>query len=153
MATKRVFRARLGGDAGQRPVVELPFDVRATYCSARPKVKVTVNGVELRTTVAVYGGVSYVGFREEIRTAAGIAIGDEIKVTIDRDLDERVVDVPPDLARALGKDRAAKKAFDGLAFTHRKEYAVWVAGAKKPETLARRIAKTLAMLKAGTKHP
>jgi hypothetical protein len=153
VTTKKVFRAVLGGDAGERPVVELPFDVAATYGSARPKVKVTVNGVELRTTVAVYGGLSYVGFREEIRTAAGIAIGDVIKVTIDRDLDERVVDVPPDLAKAFAKDRAAKKAFDALAFTHRKEYAVWVAGAKKPETRARRLDKTISMLKAGTKHP
>ena len=81
------------------------------------------------------------------------AVGDEIKVTIDRDLDERVVDVPPDLAKALAKDRAAKTIFDGLAFTHRKEYAAWVAGAKKPETRARRLAKTTTMLKAGTKHP
>jgi Bacteriocin-protection, YdeI or OmpD-Associated/Domain of unknown function (DUF1905) len=153
VATKNVFRATLGGDEGQRPVVELPFDVAATYGSARPKVKVTVNGVELRTTVAVYGGRSYVGFREEIRSAARIAVGDEIKVTVERDLDERVVDVPADLAKALAKDRAAKNAFHALAYTHRKEYAVWVAGAKKPETRARRIAKTLAMLKAGTKHP
>ena len=153
MATKKVFRAVLGGDEGQRPLVELPFDVAATYGTARPKVKVTVNGVELRTTVAVYGGRSYVGFREEIRKAAGIAIGEEIKVTIDRDLDERVVDVPADLAKALAKDGAARKVFDSLAFTHRKEYAVWVAGAKKPETRERRVTKTIAMLKAGTKHP
>ena len=153
VATKKVIQATLGGDAGERPVVEFPFDVAATYGSARPKVKVTVNGVELRTTVAVYGGRSYVGFREEIRKAAGIVIGDRIKVTIEPDEEPRVVDIPSDLAKALAKDRAAKSAFDGLAFTHRKEYAAWVAGAKKPETRARRLAKTIAMLKAGTKHP
>ena len=66
------FEAVLGGTGGDRPSVELPFDVRASFGAARPKVKVTVNGVVLRTTVAVYGGRSYIGLREEIRRAAGV---------------------------------------------------------------------------------
>jgi len=156
MATKKVrkaVRAVLGGEAGERPMVELPFDVAATFGSARPKVKVTVNGVELRTTVAVYGGRSYVGFRQEIRAAAGIAIGDEIRVTIEPDTEPREVDLPADLRKALATDRLAGKAFDALAFTHKREYAAWIAGAKKQDTRDRRVAKTLAMLKAGTKSP
>ena len=67
--------------------------------------------------------------------------------------DERVVEMPDDLASALKKDKEAKRAFDALAFTHRKEYARWVGGAKRNETRAARIGKTLVMLKAGTKHP
>jgi hypothetical protein len=127
--------------------------VKKTFGSARAKVKATVNGVELRTTVAVYGGVSYVGFRKEVRDAMGIALGDRIEVKLEADTHERVVDVPDDLLRALAKDPKAKRAFDALAFTHRKEYALWVAGAKKAETRATRVAKTIRMLKAGTKHP
>jgi hypothetical protein len=125
----------------------------ATFGSARPKVKATVNGVELRTTVAVYGGRSYVGFRKEIQAAAGLTIGDEIRVTLEPDTEERVVDVPLDLRKALAPDRVAKETFDALAFTHKREYAAWVAGAKKQETRERRVAKALEMLKAGTKHP
>ncbi len=146
MAKKR-FEAVLGGDAGDRPTVELPFDVRATYGSARPKVKVTVNGVELRTTVAVYGGRSYVGFRKEVRDTAGIAIGDRIRVEIELDAKPREITVPEDLARAFAKDRVAKKLFEGLSFTHRNEYAKWIEGAKKAETRARRVAKALEMLR------
>lgn len=52
---------------------------------ARAPVRVVVNGVELRTTVAVYGGRYYVGFRKEIREAAGIGPGDTITVEIERD--------------------------------------------------------------------
>jgi Bacteriocin-protection, YdeI or OmpD-Associated/Domain of unknown function (DUF1905) len=147
------FRAVLGGADGERPLVELPFDVKAEYGSARAKVKVMVNGVELRTTVAVYGGRSYVGFRREIRDAAGIAIGDRITVRIEPDDDPREVEVPSDLAAALAKDRGARKAFDALAFTHRKEYAVWVAEAKRAETREQRLARTIEMLRAGVKHP
>jgi hypothetical protein len=149
----KTFKATLGGKEGDRPTVEIPFDVTKAFGSARAKVKATVNGVELRTTVAVYGGVSYVGFRKEVRDAMGIAIGDRIEVKLEADTAERVVELPPDLEAALQKDRAAKELFDGLAFTHRKEYARWVAEAKKEETRKTRVGKTIAMLKAGTKHP
>jgi hypothetical protein len=142
------FEAVLGGDEGEVPSVEIPFDVREAFGASRPKVKATVNRVELRTTVAVYGGKSYVGFRADIRKAAGIAIGDRIRVRLEPDQEVRVVDVPDELMRALTKDKAAKKAFEALAFTHRKEYATWVAGAKKPETRARRVAKTLEKLRS-----
>jgi hypothetical protein len=149
----KTFKAVLGVKDGDRPSVEIPFDVVEAFGSARAKVKATVNGVELRTTVAVYGGVSYVGFRKDVREAMGIAMGDRITVTLEADTAERVVDVPRALEAALKKDRAAKKVFDGLAFTHRKEYARWVGEAKKEETREARVAKTIAMLKAGTKHP
>jgi hypothetical protein len=154
MTTKaHSFRAVIGGKSGERPSVEIPFDVRAAFGAARAKVKVTVNGIVLRTTVAVYGGRSYVGFREEIRREAGIAIGDEVKVRIEADLEEREVLVPASLARAFGRDAAARKRFEALSFTHRKEYARWVDEAKKPETAAKHVEKTLRMLKEGTKHP
>jgi methylated-DNA-protein-cysteine methyltransferase-like protein len=154
MTTKgHSFKAVLGGKTGDRPVVEVPFDVRAAFGAARAKVKVTVNGVVLRTTVAVYGGRSYVGFREEIRRAAGISIGDEIRVKVEADREVREVVVPASLARALRGNAAARKRFDALSFTHRKEYARWVGDAKKPETAARRVEKTLQMLEEGTKHP
>src|SRR5262245_761765 len=117
MSHKR-FSAVLGGADGERPLVEIPFDVKATYGSARPKGIATVNGVKLRTTVAVYGGKSYVGFREEIRKDAGIAIGDRITVTIEADTEERTIDTPADLAKLLANDTKAKAAFDALSFTH-----------------------------------
>jgi hypothetical protein len=143
---RKTFKAKLGGDAGEKPAVEIPFDVKAAFGSARPKVSVTVNGVVLRTTVAVYGGRSYVGFRKDIRDAAGLEMGKTISVSIEPDTAPRVVDVPPDLKRALAADAAARKTFDTLSHSHRKEHAQWVAGAKKPETRARRVARVLEML-------
>ena len=47
--------------------------------------------------------------------------------------------MPADLAAALAADPQAKAVFDGMAFTHRKEYARWVAGAKRDETRERRV--------------
>jgi hypothetical protein len=147
------FDAILGGQEGRLPVVELPFDVKGAFGSARPKVKVTVNGVALRTTVSVYGGRSYVGFRKEIQDAARIRIGDRIHVRVEPDTEPRAVEIPEELATALGRDPAAKHAFDALSFTNRKEYASWVADAKRPETRRLRLAKTISMLRDGIKHP
>ena len=141
------FTATLGGDDGTVPAVTVPFDVKAAYGQARPKVKVTVNGVTLRTTVAVYGGRSYIGFRTEICEAAGLQLGKTITVAIELDAKPRVVDVPPDLARALAK-HAARKRFDGLSYSHRREHAQGVAEANKPETRARRVARVIELLRA-----
>ncbi|HEY7188491.1 MAG TPA: YdeI/OmpD-associated family protein [Vicinamibacterales bacterium] len=143
----KTFKAKLGGDTGEAPAVEIPFDVKAIYGSARPKVCVTVNGVTLRTTVAVYGGISYIGFNKETREAAGIEIGKTITVTVEPDTAPRIVDVPADLQRALAKNAAARKTFESLSYSHRKEHAQWVASAKKEETRARRVARVIEMLK------
>ena len=84
-----------------------------------------------------------------MREACGVAPGDEIEATIALDVAPREVDVPPELAVALDLRTAARAAFDALAYSHRKEFARWVAEAKKPETRERRIEQTLAMLAEG----
>jgi uncharacterized protein YdeI (YjbR/CyaY-like superfamily) len=56
---------------------------------------------------------------------------------------------PPALQQALDADAEAKRIYDALAFTHRKEFARWVAEARKDETRDRRVVQTLEMLRAG----
>jgi uncharacterized protein YdeI (YjbR/CyaY-like superfamily) len=43
--------------------------------------------------------------------------------------------------------------FEGLSFTHRKEYSRWIAEAKKDETRARRLDKAIELLKKGVRTP
>ena len=59
------------------------------------------------------------------------------------------VEVPPMLAEALAADPVAAAAFERMAFTHRKEYARWIAEAKKDETRQRRAEQAVAMIRAG----
>jgi uncharacterized protein YdeI (YjbR/CyaY-like superfamily) len=61
----------------------------------------------------------------------------------------RPVEVPPALEAALRKKAKARKTFEALAPSHRREYAEWIAEAKRPETVTRRVAKTIEMLEAG----
>ena len=57
--------------------------------------------------------------------------------------------MPEELALAFANDVAARDAFNSLAYTHRREYADWIAEAKRPETRERRVARALEMLREG----
>jgi hypothetical protein len=112
-------------------------------------VAATVNGYTWRTTVAVMGGESLVGLSKAVREAAGVQAGDTVEVTLAYDDAPRAVDVPPTLAAALDADPQARAAYDRLAYTHRKEFARWIAEAKREETRERRVAQALEMLREG----
>jgi uncharacterized protein YdeI (YjbR/CyaY-like superfamily) len=72
-------------------------------------------------------------------------------VCVDRE--KRIVTAPKDLQQLLAKNAKAQTALDALSFTNRKEYVVWILDAKKPETRAARLAKTVEMLAKGKKNP
>ena len=112
-------------------------------------VVATVNGYTWRTTVARMGGEFLVGLNREVRTGAAAEAGDEVSVALALDTAPREVEVPKPLADALAGAPEASAAFDGLAYTHRKEYARWIEEAKKDETRERRVAQALEMLRAG----
>ncbi len=144
------FRAtvELGGKTATG--IEVPEDVVATLGSGnRPPVTVTVGGHTYRTTVARMGGRFLVPLSAENRTAAGVAAGDHVDVDIEPDTGPREVTVPDDLAAALAQDETARANFDGLSYTHRKEWVRWIEEAKKAETRATRLARTVESLHAG----
>src|ERR1700753_3182312 len=113
-------------------------------------VLATVNGYMWRTSVTRMGGEFMGGLNKEVRTGAGVQAGDTVTLELKLDTEPRTVEVPPALAEALQADPAAKAIYDGLAFTHRKEYARWIAEAKRDETRERRVVKALEMLHAGS---
>jgi hypothetical protein len=132
--------------------VQLPFDVRAVFGRARPPVLIRVGDHSFRSTVMVYDGQFYVGLSRIHRRAAKLEAGQKVQLRISTDTAPRTVDVPPDLARALRGKTALRAAWDALSFSHRREHVDAIEGAKKPETRARRIEKTLAMLAADRKR-
>ena len=144
------FRATVELHGKTATGIEVPDDVvGALGAGNRPAVTVTVGGHSYRTTATRMGGRFLIPLSAENLTAAGVAAGDEIDVDIEPDTAPREVEVPADLAEALARDEGAKTTFDALAFTHRKEWVRWVAEAKKAETRAARLAKTIEALHAG----
>jgi uncharacterized protein YdeI (YjbR/CyaY-like superfamily) len=57
--------------------------------------------------------------------------------------------MPPDLASAFGKSAKAKKYFDGLTPGYRREYIEFILQAKRPETRAERIKRTIKQCSEG----
>ena len=133
--------------------VVVPLDVRALWGEARPPVKGTVNGADYRSRLSVYGGETMLGLTNAFRAQAQIAPGDEVEVVMERDDAPREVEVPPALQARLDSDPVAHAAFATLSFTHRREYATWIAAAKKQETRERRAGKAIEMLREGVKTP
>jgi bacteriocin resistance YdeI/OmpD-like protein/uncharacterized protein DUF1905 len=144
------FRAtvELGGKTATG--IPVPADVVEALASGkRPAVVVTVGGHSYRTTVAPMSGRFFVPLSAENRSAAGVAAGDEVDVQIESDTQPREVEVPADLQDALSQNDTARAHFDGLSYTHRKEWVRWIEEAKKPETRATRLTKTVDALAAG----
>jgi bifunctional DNA-binding transcriptional regulator/antitoxin component of YhaV-PrlF toxin-antitoxin module len=132
--------------------ITIPFDVEAEFGAKRVPVKATVNGAEYRGSIVRMSGKYMLGIPKVFREAAGIKAGDNIVVTLEVDKGERTVVVPSDLAKELKKDKALSEAWDKLSYTIRKENARSLEEAKQPETRARRLEKTLAMLKSKAKQ-
>ena len=128
--------------------VELPFDVRQEFGKARPPVKISIKGCSYRSTVCVYGGKYLVPLRKDRQEAAGVKPGDIVKVTVAPDEEERTVQPPSDLKAALSENASAKARWEKLSFTQKRELAEAILDAKKPDTRARRLKKTLEMLTA-----
>jgi hypothetical protein len=112
----------------------------------RIKVKATFDGIPYRGSIVRMGGQSIIGLLKEIRAGLGKGPGDEIAVTVESDLEERVVEIPPELEELLDQSPEARKAFEALSYSHRREHVTHVAEAKNPETRHRRAAKTIETL-------
>jgi hypothetical protein len=151
MATHRFETVLAAEDGGV--FFEVPLDVPATFGRARAPVRGTINGQPFRSTVAVYGGRYYLPVNRALREAAGVAAGDAVVIELEADDRPRTVDPPADLAGALAADPEARAAFDGLSHTHQREYAQWVAEARREATRRRRVEQAVQMLRDGRRHP
>jgi hypothetical protein len=142
----RRFEATVSRNESGGHAVAVPFDSREAFGRVRAPVRATVNGYTFRTRLARYGGIDYLGFNREVRDAAGIADGDRLGIEVELDEEPRPVAVPDELAEALANDEAARAAFGALTPSHQREYARWVAEARRAETRTRRVQQTLTRL-------
>lgn len=121
--------------------IPVPFDPKAVFGKVRAPVKVTINGYGFRSTIARMGGETFIPLRKSYREAAGVEVGDRVKVQICADIEARVVEVPSDLAKALKARDGLWRLWRELSYTSQRECVESVIGAKRPETRQRRIAK------------
>ena len=116
----------------------------------RPPVRATVAGYTYQTTIARMRGQFMFPVSAAVRERAGVQAGDEVDVELELDTTPRKITVPPELAKALRRDRKAREAFEKLSYTNQKRHALAVEGAKSDETKQRRLAKILDELRLST---
>ena len=148
---RKEFKVKLFGcgRSGQVAGMNLPFDPKKVWGKSRLPVAGTINGFKFRTTVCPMKGEYFVCVNRRMREGAKCGVGDTVKVVLEPDTAPRTAEPPPDLRKALTSNKAAQDAWDRYSYTYRKEFAQWITEAKKPETRARRLEKTLEMLAAG----
>ncbi|MGU3435900.1 YdeI/OmpD-associated family protein [Actinomycetes bacterium M1A6_2h] len=135
-----------GGNTAGFPIPEETVD--ALGGGKRPKVAVTVCGFTYRSSIARMGDQYLLGMSQDRRREAGTQPGTVYELDIVIDDAVRVVEVPPDLAEALAADPDAAAAWAGWSFTKQSQAALALTGAKKVETRAARLAKTLDALRS-----
>lgn len=135
--------------------VEIPFDVYEVFGERNlVKVKATFDGIPYRGSLAKMGSPCHILIiRKDIRAQLNKDVGDFVEVTVEKDLEERIVEVPEELQKLLDENPKAKEFYNGLAYTYRKEYARWISSAKREATKLSRLEKTLDKLLNGVKAP
>lgn len=126
--------------------IAVPFDVEKTFGKKRLKIKVWYDKVLYRGLLSKYNGEYNLIINKEIRAQLGKDAGDTINVKIEEDTEERTIEIPKIMEDFFKKEKQLKTVFDKLAYTHKKEYVLWIATAKREETLQNRLLKFKEML-------
>jgi antitoxin component of MazEF toxin-antitoxin module len=146
--TQVTFRApvRPSGRGGGH-LVEVPPDVVAQLGGkGRIPVRATFGGVPYPGSIVRMGGSAVLGVQKAIMAEAGVLAGDTLTVVVTNDDAPREVEVPEELAKALRRHPRAARVFDHLPYSHRREYVGYIIEAKRPETRARRVERTIKLL-------
>ena len=131
-------------------LVPVPREVAAKLgLKGMPKITSVIAGQPYRGSLMPMGGGTYcLGVLKSIQEAAGVGFGDTVTVELELDTTPREVEPPADLANAIAGDKAMAEKWEKLSFTNKKEMALSLTEAKKPETRVRRLATALAKLRA-----
>ena len=145
------FKVKLLGQEGtQIAALKPPFDVPTIFgTKARVPVRGTINGYPFRSSLCNMGEGHFMVVNAELRAGGRCKAGDIVDVVLERDREERMVDVPSDLQKVIASEKKAQATWDSLSFTHQKEWVRAITGAKKEETKQSRIKKMMDALKDG----
>ena len=147
------FKVKIEGkEAGVVAAITPPIDVPEFFGTrARVPIRGTINGYPFRSSLMPMGGCYMIPVNRTLCQGAGVKPGDVVDVVMERDEEQRTIEAPPVLKKALTKNKTAQANWEKLSFTHKKEMASCIAGAKQEDTRVRRLAKVMDVLKTGTK--
>lgn len=143
------FKAKIiGTEKVNGAYVEFPYDVKEAFGSnGIIKVAATFDGYKYRGVLANMGtNCHIIGITKAIRAEIGKEPGDEIEVTIQKDNQSRLEEIPEIFEKALNKNPIAQEFFNSLTDSQKNKFIKHITSAKKEATKQTRLEKTLDML-------
>lgn len=134
--------------------VEFPFSTEEKF-NKKGQVRIKAlfdEKVEYRGSLSkMKSSCHLLGLTQEVRKALNKTFGDEVKVVLWEDKEERTVEIAEDIQKVFEDNKEAFLLFQAMSYTHRKEYIRWINDAKKPETRENRKIKMIQMILEGKK--
>lgn len=152
MAEKKLrFRTKIEGKESGTAIIP-PLDVPEVFGTrGRVPVRGTINGFAFRSSLMPMGVCHMMPVNKLLRQGASANPGDIVEVVIERNVEMRTVEPPPQLKKELARSKTAQANWEKMSFTNKKEMAIAISGAKQEETRTRRLDKVMQVLKSGGK--
>ncbi len=135
------FKALLekSGDGLRWVVARIPFDVKKEWPVRNGRrIRGEINGFAFRTALFPSSGEDgghVLLVNKTMQAGARARVGDQVRIQLEPDMEERDSTLPAELVRALKSDRALQKWFESLKPSLRRDLGRWVA---QPKTAASR---------------
>jgi hypothetical protein len=130
------------GTALKWVIARVPFDIaKAWPVRNGRRVRGEIAGHAFRTSLFPDSrrGGHYLLVNKKMQSAANARIGSRIRISLEPDLVERPVSLPPELTRALNADRQLRRVFDSMSDSRRREFGKF---ADQPKSAAARIKRS-----------
>lgn len=109
-------------------------------------IRGTLNGHPYIQTLVKYRGKWRLYLNTPMRIAAGIDVGDPASFTVEFDPRSREVSMPEALKKALHRNVKAKRVFDSLPPSRKKEINRYISRLKNPESIKRNVERAIGFL-------
>jgi uncharacterized protein YdeI (YjbR/CyaY-like superfamily) len=138
----KVFQAGLEKSSNRLNwvIARIPFDVAKIWGThGQLRVKGTINGFAFRTSLFPTGSGDHVMLvNKGMQAGGGTGVGAVAQFRLEPDTEERVITIPPELARALSEDRSLRRWFDRFNDSTRRWIVDWITQVKSAEARLRR---------------
>jgi len=136
--------------------IQVPFIIKDIWGKGGiVKIKATFDGHPYRGTIARMDKNSPYHILiviQAVRAVIGKKANDIVEVVLQKDFEERIVEVPEDFQQKLNSQPKAKAFYESLSVSNRKEYIQYIISAKKAETRINRMNKVIDRLLLGKKN-
>ncbi|MFU7518077.1 YdeI/OmpD-associated family protein [Clostridium sp. HCS.1] len=86
-----------------------------------------------------------------MRNKIGKTYGDIVSVELEKDEEERPIELPKEFKEKLIKNNNAYKFYESLSYSQQRKYIQWITSAKKDETKIKRMEEAIKKLEKNIK--